>query len=57
MNFLNKLFSSLGDIFGEFVDLIIFIKNVIQFLIIVGLAGGAYYVYLNWNSLIENLPK
>lgn len=48
--------SAIGDVFGEFVDLIIFIKNVIQFLIVVGLAGGAYYVYINWNSIIDNLP-
>lgn len=56
LNWINNIFEAIGNIFSEFVDLLIFIKNVIQFLIIIGIAGAAYYLYINWEEVINNLP-
>tara|TARA_Y100000004_G_scaffold163292_1_gene192539 strand:+ start:1188 stop:1370 length:183 start_codon:yes stop_codon:yes gene_type:complete len=56
LNWINNIFEAIGNIFSEFVDLIIFIKNVVQFLIILGIAGAGYYFYLNYEDILNNLP-
>jgi hypothetical protein len=56
LNWINNIFEGLGNIFTEFIDLVIFIKNVLQFLIIVAIGGAAYYLYLNWEQVLNNLP-
>tara|TARA_Y100000004_G_scaffold142214_1_gene161739 strand:+ start:886 stop:1068 length:183 start_codon:yes stop_codon:yes gene_type:complete len=56
LNWINNIFEGLGNIFTELIDLVIFIKNVLQFLIIVAIGGVAYYLYLNWEYVLNNLP-
>lgn len=56
LNWINNIFEGLGNIFTEFIDLLIFIKNVLQFLIIIAIGGAGYYLYLNWEYVLNNLP-
>ena len=56
LNWINNIFEGLGNIFTEFIDLVIFIKNVLQFLIIVAIGGAAYYIYINWEDVLKSLP-
>ena len=56
LNWINNIFEGLGNIFTEFIDLVIFIKNVLQFLIIVAIGGAGYYLYLNYEEVLNSLP-